>query len=98
MTKAITLVVGAMLLAGPATAGGIVCHDEYQVVNGQDIHTPYCADGYLAKVARERGLKVTGDQIRQQAGLKEKVCQGIGEDIRVQLECSQYLDREQGSD
>jgi len=98
MTKRLTLLVAATLLTSPATARGIVCNEEYQVVKGQEIFTPYCADGYLAQVARERGWKVTGDQIRHEPGLKAKVCGQIGADIRVQLNCSQYLDRDHGKD
>ena len=87
MAKALAFVVATMLLASTATAGGIVCHDEYQVVNGQEIHTPYCADGYIAKVARKSGWKVTDKQIRQNPNLKEEVCRHIGGDIRVREDC-----------
>lgn len=92
MAKAFTFFVTAMFLTSMATAGGIVCRDEFQVVNGQEIHTPYCADGNIAKVARESGWKVTAKQIRQQPGLKEDVCRNIGHDNRVYIDCSQYLD------
>lgn len=96
--KTLTLALGALLLASPAFAGGIVCHDEYQVVNGREISTPYCADRYIAKVARENGWKVTGKQIHNQHDLKAEVCQNVGDDIRIQIECAQYLDEDSGRD
>lgn len=92
MTKPFILAVGAMLLTSPAMAGGIVCHDEYQVVNGQEISTPYCADEYLAKVARKRGWKVTGDQIRHDYSLKESVCLHIGGHAELELVCTPFRD------
>lgn len=95
MTKAL-MVTAALLLAGPAAAGKIVCNDEYQVVNGREINTPYCADRYLAKVARERGINVTFQQIRQQPGVKDAICRRIGSDIRVHFNCAGLTDRDNG--
>ena len=87
MAKALAFVVATMLLANTATAAGIVCRDGYQVVNGQEISTPYCADGNIAKVARESGWKVTDKQIRQNPNLKDEVCRHMGADIRVREDC-----------
>jgi hypothetical protein len=95
MTKAI-IVTAAMLMAWPAAAGKIVCNDEYQVVNGREINTPYCADKYLAKVARESGFNVTFRQIRRQPELKDEICRHIGGDIRIQFNCAGYMDEDNG--
>jgi len=93
MAKALGFVVATMLLASTATAAGIVCRDEYQVVNGQEISTPYCADGNIAKVARESGWNVADEQIRQNPNLKSEVCRHIGGDIRVREDCDyEYRD------
>lgn len=96
--KTLALAVAAALLASPALAGGIVCHDEYQVVNGKEIGTPYCADYYIAKVARESGWKVTGAEVHSRDELKGEICRHIGRDIRIRSECAQYLDDDIGRD
>ncbi len=50
--------------------------------------TPYCQDEYLARVARSRGMSVSGSAIRQNINLKVRVCRMVGHDIRVSNICS----------
>lgn len=73
-------------LAGSADAR-IRCNKDYQIVQGNEIHTPYCADNYLAKVAREYGIRVSNSQIRNNPNKKAEVCRLIRHDIRVQDNC-----------
>lgn len=73
-------------LAAPAHAR-IVCKDDYQVVQGNHISTPYCADNYLARVAREYGVRVSDATIRNNPNKKREVCRFIGHDIRVADNC-----------
>lgn len=75
----------SLLLSTPASA--IQCVKDTQVVNGQLIHSPYCADEYLAKVARGYGIKVTPSQLRNNPNLKKNVCRTVFTDIRVSLIC-----------
>lgn len=75
----------AFLFATPASA--IQCVKDTQVVNGQLIHSPYCADEYLAQVARGYGIKVTSSQLRNNPNLKKNVCRTVFTDIRVSLIC-----------
>ena len=60
---------------------------DFQVVKGELLATPYCADEYLAQVAREYGIKVTAAQIRNNPNLKRNVCRTVFTDNRVFLTC-----------
>lgn len=71
----------------PATAE-IRCNGNYQIVAGQEIATPYCGDQYLAVVARDYGIRVTGAQIRNNPATKLEVCQIAGRDNRAQQACA----------
>jgi hypothetical protein len=86
--------VAACFLGLTATAGSanaIECEGNFQIQkNGNQIATPYCQDGYLAIVAREYGMKVSGEDIRQDYGEKERACRLVGEDNRVRDACAQY--------
>jgi hypothetical protein len=77
---------GMALLTGPASAE-IRCNGPYQIVQGRELATPYCQDGYLARVAREYGIVVTASAVRYNPNLKREVCGFIGRDIRVQHIC-----------
>jgi hypothetical protein len=82
---------GTLAMATPAAA--IDCEGNFQVqANGNRIATPYCQDGYLAKVAREYGMRVSAQVIRYNPSEKERVCRFIGEDNRVRDTCSNYRD------
>ncbi|MFM7084514.1 MAG: hypothetical protein ACKOW3_05870 [Hyphomicrobium sp.] len=72
-------------LSSPALA--LKCVKDTQVVNGQLLHSPYCADEYLAQVARGYGIKVTSAQLRNNPNLKKSVCRTVFTDIRVSLIC-----------
>lgn len=85
------IVAGALLTAATTNASAIECQQDYQIVNGQPISTPYCRDGYLAQVAREYGFKASASAIRNNPSRKEEVCRFIGNDIRVQTACSEVL-------
>lgn len=76
----------AMIALAPANAG-IVCKDDYQKVGGSYISTPFCRDNYLARVARQYGVKVSNIAIRENPNLKKEVCRLVGRDIRVQGAC-----------
>ncbi len=65
----------------------IVCRDGYQLSGGQEISTPYCNDEYFAKVARQHGVKVTADEIRNNPSRKYELCRFLDSDIRVQDYC-----------
>jgi hypothetical protein len=73
--------------ATPATSR-ILCEEEYQLSGGAFIATPYCQDEYLAKVAREHGMNVSGASVRNGPATKEEACRFIGSSIRVRQYCS----------
>ena len=80
----------AMAISAEAYAG-IKCSGRYQVVSGHGhLATPYCADEYLARVARGYGTRVSGSAIRRNPSRKEEICQFIGHDSRVADICSKY--------
>ncbi|MBS0234914.1 MAG: hypothetical protein JSR99_15680 [Proteobacteria bacterium] len=74
-----------------AAAGGIECRQNYQIVNGQPISTPYCRDGYLAEVARQYGFKASAASLRNNPSRKAEICSYVGDDIRVQNTCAEVL-------
>jgi hypothetical protein len=80
----------SLLSLSAAYAAGIQCDDDFQIVQGQPISTPYCRDGYLARVAREHGFSVRKSRSRQsivQGGALPIYCR----DIRVQTACAEVL-------
>lgn len=84
---------GLAAAAGPASAIG--CDGNFQVQrDGNRIATPYCQDGHLAIVAREYGMRVSGEDIRYNYGDKERACRLVGDDNRVKDTCSQYRYRQ----
>jgi hypothetical protein len=80
-----------MALTYPAAAGAIECDRQFQIVNGQRISTPYCSDQFLGQVARERGMNVTDENVRQSASLKSDICRSIGHDNRLRTICTNYF-------
>ena len=79
--------------SAPAARSGssIQCEGNFQVhKNGNRIATPYCHDGYLALVAREYGMSVSGKDIRHDYGAKQRACRIVGADNRVRDACSQF--------
>lgn len=85
------------IAAAATPAAAITCEGNFQVQrNGQRIATPYCADGNLASVAREYGVRTTAREMRYSVSEKERVCRFIGDDNRVRDTCAPY--RNDGSD
>jgi hypothetical protein len=83
--------VAAAATATPAAA--ITCEGNFQVQrSGERIATPYCQDGNLAAVAREYGVRTTGQEMRWNPSEKSRVCRFIGEDNRVRDTCAPYRD------
>ncbi len=80
---------GAVLASVATAAAAIECRENFQIVQGQPISTPYCRDGYLAEVARQYGFKVSAATVRNNPSRKEEICRFIGHDIRVQTACSE---------
>ncbi len=62
----------AVIQVSPAEAR-IRCVDEFQIVNGSRILTPYCQDNYLAKVARTYGQKVSAASVRNNPTVKSRL-------------------------
>jgi hypothetical protein len=84
----VCLLAGCAVMLAATNAAAIQCDENYQIVQGQPISTPYCRDGYLAKVARQYGFKTSPAEIRNNPARKAEICRFIGSDIRVQVACS----------
>ena len=80
----------ALLLFVTDTAFAVECRGNFQIVNGQEISTPYCRDAHLAKVAG-----VSADKVRNNPNFKEEVCRHHGHDNRVREACNMN-DNDQG--
>jgi hypothetical protein len=74
------------LVPQPAAAK-IRCDETYQLNKSGPVRTPYCETEYLAVVARERGIAVSGAAIRDSFGTKRRVCQSLRFDNRVSSIC-----------
>lgn len=86
------LAISIMAIATPA--GAIECEGNFQIQkSGKLIATPYCQDENLARVAREYGVHVSGQDIRHSFSVKRRTCRLVGYDNRVRDTCSQYLYR-----
>lgn len=81
---AIALIAGGLIAQAEAK---IVCHKTVQKSSGQWIVTPYCQDQYLAKVARDYGIRVSAETVRQNPNRKQHICRLVGQDIRVRDIC-----------
>lgn len=78
-----------VLLASPALA--IKCNGNFQIVNGEEISTPFCRDNALAAVARESGYRITDAEMRNNPSRKEEICLHLRSDIRVHPACDEVL-------
>lgn len=85
-----------LAIAPVPAAAKIRCNGPYQIVNGNEISTPYCGDNYLAAVARSYGSGVTAREIRQNPSKKQEICSWIGYDTRIQEICAGYRNDEGG--
>jgi hypothetical protein len=85
-----SLAMGSSLVATvqPAAAK-IACSEAYQLNKSGPVRTPYCEDEYVAQVARERGIRVSGAAIRASIFTKRDVCRVVRLDIRVASICDQ---------
>jgi hypothetical protein len=83
-----TLALALFLTAHGDARARIVCDGEFQVNSGQAIATPYCADRYLAHVARTYGMRVSHDSIAYNPSTKRRVCEFIGYDSRLTNICA----------
>lgn len=84
------------LLAGQAEAR-FVCEGSFQVQkNGNRINSPWCADNYLAQVAREAGMRVSNEAVRNNPSIKAEACRLVGYDNRVRDACTGFRDENRG--
>ncbi|RUP07893.1 hypothetical protein [Hyphomicrobium sp.] len=90
-TARLCLMTVAVLAAAASSASAIECDEDYQIVQGRPVSTPYCRDNYLAAVARTYGYKVSDSTIRNNPSRKEEICRFIGSDIRVHTACEEVL-------
>jgi hypothetical protein len=68
----------------------VVCDGPYQI-GGRILDfsfTNICEDIYLARVARDYGVRVSGWKIHNNRNLKVEICQFIGFDIRLNYVCA----------
>ena len=91
--RAITLIAVSSAVIIGSTASGearIKCRGAYQISAGTLIATPYCGDRYLARVAREYGMRVSARTIRRDIATKDDACRLVGHDNRVSDICTGF--------
>jgi hypothetical protein len=91
-TALLSVSIGA-LVASVDEAAAIRCEGRFQIVQGNPLSTPYCEDAYLATVARQYGMNVSGAAIRASETVKGQVCRLVGRDGRVSDICIGHLER-----
>jgi hypothetical protein len=89
MSRPILISLAVFAISTPACA--ITCHGDFQVVNGEEISTPYCRDNAVAAVAREYGYHVSDKTVRNEPARKEERCRYLRSDIRVHPACNEVL-------
>lgn len=78
-------------LTAAAAQAKIQCNGAFQIMKrGGEISTPYCADGQVAAVARQYGMKVSADAVRNNPSEKQRACRLAGDDIRIKDACAGY--------
>src|SRR5215470_6922827 len=82
---------GTLALAQGGAEAAIICDDNFQIVNGLPVGTPYCREKTLARVARSYGMHVSDEAIRYSESTKAQVCRAIGYDNRVQEICAPFI-------
>jgi hypothetical protein len=85
-TAAILAALPLLGASGPAEAR-IKCLKGDQIVNGAPLATPYCQDELVAVVARQHGVTVSANEIRNNPNTKRRVCAFVGRDIRLTTAC-----------
>ncbi|MEM7620645.1 MAG: hypothetical protein AAF228_09310 [Pseudomonadota bacterium] len=90
-----TFIITQAYLDSPAHA--IECNDQFQIIKGHgELSTPYCQISYLTEVSHEFGYKHSFHEIRKSFFLKQKICDHIGDDIRISSICHSFKS-DQGS-
>ena len=89
LTKAVAVLGAGVISRSQAVA--IDCNGPYQIINGEEMPTPYCEDNYLGAVARSKGVRVSNEELRQNPNKKGEVCRFVGYDNRVREICWNYL-------
>jgi hypothetical protein len=91
-----SLIAAALLVSLPSTGQArIVCDREFQLNREGAIATPACGDRYLAKVAQGYGMRVSHVDVRNPS-VKARVCEFVGNDIRLQTICSGWRNNQFG--
>ena len=92
-----TFVAAALLVSLPSAGEArIACDREFQLNREGAVATPACADRYLAKVAQTYGMRVSHVDVRNPS-VKARVCQFVGNDIRLQSICSGWRNDNPGA-
>ena len=90
MQKAIAAAgcVAVLAFAASSAEARIECNEGFQKSGEREISTPYCNDNYLAEVARQHGVRVSNEEIRNNPARKDEVCRFIGSDTRISHYCN----------
>ena len=90
------LAAAALLVSLPTSSEArIACDREFQLNRDGAIATPACADRYLAQVAQSYGMRVSYIDVRNPS-VKQRVCEFVGNDIRLQTICSGWRNNQSG--
>lgn len=97
MRKIVSLagLVFALLIAAPSLtitpAHAIDCNGRYQIIKDHgELSTPFCEISYLVEVSRDYGYDHSFRAVRKSFFLKQKICDHIGHDIRIDDICRSF--------
>lgn len=80
--------------AAPSAQAAIACKDGFQMSGGRWISTPYCNDAHLAQIARNHGVRVSDQEVRNNPARKYELCRFLSGDPNAR----DYCPDEGGSD
>ena len=79
----------ALLLVASQAQAAILCDGNFQILGTTEISTPYCQDENLAAFERARGVRISGDAIRQHPETKRQAC--VASASTNVTSCADYL-------
>jgi hypothetical protein len=83
------ILVGLALLTTSASAREACNEDGYRVDHRGDRYpTPTCQARLIGSVARSHGVRVSDKHILNQPGAKQRVCDAVGYDSKLEIACT----------
>lgn len=91
-TKLTVVTLATLAIQALPSEARIRCESGYQIVGNRHIASPFCADEYLAQVAKRYGVRVSAASLRRSFEKKSEICRLVGQDNRVRDICTGFHD------